>query len=519
MPSTTNDAPAVEAIGKKSLLVLLGILALAGVLRFHALGADSLWHDEIWSIEMTVGRDGQQSLLPETGVLNPAPDLLTLDPAVPWWEIWSHMRLDNHPPLYSVLLRFWREMFGSSESAVRSLSVVVSLIAILAMFDAARHFHGVRPALWAALLMALAAPQIQYAQETRSYALLLAEGMIAAAAVARLQQRGPTFIRAAILALAVTAMAITHYFAIGAIAALVIYTIIYLKGRSRPTTLAAFGCAFVLGVILWAHQFVIQWRSFASDSVSWLYDPSRHFLAVVFVRILLLPGRSLFDSTGVFQAASIILAIVFLVPLLARRRYPATIFWWLWLVGTIAPVAAEDLIHHYKQLGLIRYTLLATPAVYVLLATAAQWIGRPSAARLSWIIPAAAAFCCIVAIPKQPHRVWDWRRLADTINASRQPGELICLVGPCEDGFWDPDSLYAPLSYYLHPMPSPVVMMFDPPSGAPIPGPLTALPAPPGLWAIVGGSGSDTAWPPAHWNIDQKSDFEGIGTLEHLHHN
>ncbi len=304
MSSTTTGAPAVEAIGKKSLLVLLGILTLAGLLRFRHIGADSLWHDEIWSIEMTVGKDGQQSLLPETGVLNSPPDLLTLDPSVPWWRIWSHMRLDNHPPLYTVLLRFWREMFGSSESAVRSLSAVVSLIAILAMFDAARHFHGVRPALWAALLMALATPQIQYAQETRSYALLLAEGMIAAAAIARLQQRGPNFIRAAVFALAVTAMALTHYFAVGAIAALAIYAIIYLPSRSRRTVLAALACAFALGLLLWAQQFMIQWRSFVPDSVSWLYDPSPHFLAVAFVRILLLPGRSLFDSTGIFQAAS-----------------------------------------------------------------------------------------------------------------------------------------------------------------------------------------------------------------------
>lgn len=514
MSPTTHDAPAVEAIGKKSLLALLGILVLAGLLRFHAIGADSLWHDEIWSIEMTVGKDGQQSLLPETGVLNPAPDLLTLDPAVPWWQIWSHMRLDNHPPLYTVLLRFWREMFGSTESAVRSLSAVVSLIAILAMFDAARHLHGVRSALWATLLITLAAPQIQYAQETRSYALLLAEGMIAAAAVARLQQRGPTFIRTAVLALAVTAMALTHYFAIGAIAAIAIYAVVYLQGPARRSALIALVSAFALGLLLWAHGFLIQWHSFIPDSVSWLYDPSPHFLAMVFLRILLLPGRCLFDSKGAIQAASIILAIVFLVPLLARRRYPSAMFWWLWLVGTIAPVAAEDLIHHYKQLGLIRYTLLATPAVYVLLATAAGWIRGPR--WLTWIIPAAAAVACIAAIPRQPHRPWDWRRLADTIAASRQSGELICLVGPCDDGLWYPDGLYAPLAYYLHPMPSPVIMLFDPPANSPIPAPLTTLPAPPGLWAIVVGN-SSAAWPPPQWTIDHKSDFDGIGTLEHLH--
>ncbi len=500
------------------MLVLLAILALAAILRFHAIGADSLWHDEIWSIEMTVGHDGQQYLLPVTGVLNPSPYLVTLDPTIPWLEIWTHMRLDNHPPLYTVLLRFWREAFGMREAAVRSLSAVVSLIAILAMFDAARLRHGIQPALWACLLMAVAAPQIQYAQETRSYALLLAEGMIAAAAMARLERLGPNIMRAVVLTLAVTAMALTHYFAIGAIAALTVYTLFYLKDRSRCTAVIALASALVLGLLLWGHEFILQWHSFSADSVSWLYDPSSHFLRLTFARILLLPGRYLFDSKGPLQAASIVVAIVFLVPLLIRGRKSATMFWWLWLVGTILPVAAEDLIHHYKQLGLIRYTLLAAPAVYILLATVPQWITGPR--WLGWTIPVAVAICCIAAIPTQayhPQSHGDWRRLADTIQANRQTGEIVCLVGPCDDGLWYPDGLYAPLAYYLHPMPTPVVMMFDPPSGKPMPKLLTDLPAPPGIWAVVAGSGTDAAWPPAHWTIDQQSSFDGIGTLEHLH--
>ena len=115
MSGATSDTPPPEKLRGRLLLALLAILALAAVLRFHAIGADSLWHDEIWSIEMTVGHDGQQYLLPETGILNPAPDLLTLDPTIPWWKIWTHMRLDNHPPLYTVLLRFWREAFGMRE--------------------------------------------------------------------------------------------------------------------------------------------------------------------------------------------------------------------------------------------------------------------------------------------------------------------------------------------------------------------------------------------------------------------
>ena len=255
--------------------------------------------------------------------------------------------------------------------------------------------------------MAVAAPQIQYAQETRSYALLLTEGMIAAAAMARLERLGPNIMRAVVLTLAVTAMALTHYFAIGAIAALTVYAFFYLKVAARRKAVIALAWALVLGLLLWAHEFILQWHSFSADSISWLYDPSSHFLRLTFARILLLPGRYLFDSKGPLQAVSIILAIVFLVPLFGQRRKSAAMLWWFWLVGTILPVAAGDLIHHYKQLGLIRYTLLAAPAVYILLTTVPQWITGPR--WLGWTIPVAVAICCIAAIPRGVSSAIAWR--------------------------------------------------------------------------------------------------------------
>jgi len=119
----------------------------------------------------------------------------------PWWQIWTHMHGDTHPPLYHTMLRFWQAMFGSGEAAVRWPSVIFSMLALVALFDAVRTLNGIRPALWATGLMALAAPQIQYAQEARSYAPLLAEGMIALAAMVRLERRGPSVFWAIVLGL------------------------------------------------------------------------------------------------------------------------------------------------------------------------------------------------------------------------------------------------------------------------------------------------------------------------------
>ena len=61
----------------------------------------------------------------------------------------------------------------------RLLSVLCSLVAIAFLYDITSRLHGKTVALWAALLMAIAVPQIEYAQATRNYAFLLMSSLAA----------------------------------------------------------------------------------------------------------------------------------------------------------------------------------------------------------------------------------------------------------------------------------------------------------------------------------------------------
>jgi mannosyltransferase len=137
---------------RAAVTALLAITLLAGVLRVHNLGRDSLWEDEAASVLYTH--------LPVHVLL-----IHNVDP--------------GNPPGYRLLLKGWIAICGTSEFAVRLPSALlgtatVPLVGLLAWLLTRR----TAAALAAALLLALSPHHVYYSQEARAYALvvLLATG-------------------------------------------------------------------------------------------------------------------------------------------------------------------------------------------------------------------------------------------------------------------------------------------------------------------------------------------------------
>src|SRR5262249_13382086 len=88
--------------------------------------------------------------------------------------MWSEgLHAESSPPLYYMALGAWIQLFGSSEFALRSLSVISSSFAIVLVYILGKELLGYKRGLIAAALFAASATQIFYAQEVRPYALLL----------------------------------------------------------------------------------------------------------------------------------------------------------------------------------------------------------------------------------------------------------------------------------------------------------------------------------------------------------
>ena len=133
------------------LLPALVIVLLAAGLRFHLLGAQSLWNDE--------GNSYVQATRS-------------------FADIAANAARDIHPPGYYWLLKIWMVLTGESEFALRSLSAFASLLGVALTYALGRRLFSPLAGLAAALLVALNAFSIYYAQETRMYALLALWGVL-----------------------------------------------------------------------------------------------------------------------------------------------------------------------------------------------------------------------------------------------------------------------------------------------------------------------------------------------------
>jgi mannosyltransferase len=127
----------------RGFLILAAILCIALLLRCTMLSKESLWIDESASWRFASG-DLSQALKAEP----------------------------TNPPLYYVLLHFWINWFGASESALRSLSVLPSMGSVWLIYMLTKRLFSPSVAGLAALYQAVSSFQIFYAQEARTFSLL-----------------------------------------------------------------------------------------------------------------------------------------------------------------------------------------------------------------------------------------------------------------------------------------------------------------------------------------------------------
>ncbi|MGA2442997.1 MAG: hypothetical protein ABSH08_18750, partial [Tepidisphaeraceae bacterium] len=132
----------VRSPSRAELAILSAVLLVAAFFRLAQISAPSLWMDEIWSVEMAMGRGSLHDHLPPNVIHYDQPLLTGIDNAAPWWSICTHLSGVTHPPLYFVVLRWWIDLFGNSAAAIRSLSVIFSLAGIVVFFDLCRFLHG-----------------------------------------------------------------------------------------------------------------------------------------------------------------------------------------------------------------------------------------------------------------------------------------------------------------------------------------------------------------------------------------
>lgn len=124
---------------------LLLVVLFGAALRIIKLGAESLWLDEAYSIQVAH---------------RPLGDMV------------REVSKDVHPPLYYFALHCWIQLFGDSESSARLLSVIFGILAIPLLYKVCSLLFDRATALLSAIILAWSHLNIEFSQEARMYSLV-----------------------------------------------------------------------------------------------------------------------------------------------------------------------------------------------------------------------------------------------------------------------------------------------------------------------------------------------------------
>jgi hypothetical protein len=234
------------------LALLVPIILAGAVLRGSGLGVPSLWFDEgytAWAISL------------------------------PPHQLIRAIQVDTAPPLFYLLLKGWAAMAGRSEAALRSLSAMCSVGALLLCWLTARRLLRDRWATLAATALAAGAYMpVAYAHEARFYAMMMLLAALDFYLVLLVAERA-SLPRLALLCLSWIASLYTNnallvYVAACAAAWLAAPGLV--GRRRRIMQLAAVGSLAALAFSPWVPSLLAQHRAIAANF--WASPPSVHNL-------------------------------------------------------------------------------------------------------------------------------------------------------------------------------------------------------------------------------------------------
>ena len=344
-----------SSIANTDMLVLLGIIIVALVLRFFHLGAQSLWYDEGYSVYLA-GKNLAQ---------------ITFETAQ-----------DIQPPLYYYLLHFWMVVFGRAEIAVRGLSLLFGLLSLPLFYLLGKRLFSSTVGLLATGLAAFSPLYLWYSQEARMYTLLvmltLCSSYLLWSALEDENPRTRTW-RWIGVSVALILALYTHYFAFFVLAFQALYVLIAWRSgwhRFKPREVIVTLLAIVIAYLPWLPYLFGRYQG----DVSYWEGRLKLDEAVRKIGIVLSAGESVLESIGQWLALGFaVFALVSLVALLlfeerrgsetettpARRSHWARVIFLL--LYLLVPVILLLLTTYWTPKFNPRYAMIASPPLFVIL--------------------------------------------------------------------------------------------------------------------------------------------------------
>lgn len=157
-------------------VILISVLLVYAGLGLYYANSQGFWHDEVYTLTFLKGISAYEFQGSTIHHINTEFSLGMLHQHLAedyFIENFSTQILhEGHPPLYFILLKMWSGIFGYSELALRSFSLICGIISILVLFTLVKkQFEGSKTA-WYVLVILIANPFLFFFfSEARMYGL------------------------------------------------------------------------------------------------------------------------------------------------------------------------------------------------------------------------------------------------------------------------------------------------------------------------------------------------------------
>ncbi len=335
---------------------------------------------------------------------------------------------DFHPPLYYFLLKLWSQFFGTSEVALRSLSVLFAIGTIYLTFLITKRMFGKKVGIIAALFLATSPLHIYYSQEARMYSL---ETFFTVLSVFFFTQVGEGRKADWILfSASLVLLFFTDYLPISIILIFFIFGFLFHKKFSWWRSFLFSLVPLLLSVVLWLPIFIKQFKSgILVQSTNWADVLGR----TTFKEVLLIPdkfiiGRISIENKLLYPTLLVILVLIFgfFIGLSIKknlRREGNLIMLWLTIPTLIIIlIGLKVSILSYFRL------LFVLPAFYILLADGIDKAGKKlKYTGLAVVLLTNLVSSGVYLFNPTFHRE-DWRSLVSFIESNRTKNSQVLFV-------------------------------------------------------------------------------------------
>lgn len=345
-------------------------------------------------------------------------------------DVTGVLRRNVHLPLYFYLMHYWVQLGGTSERALRLPSAVCGTLAVLILFLVGKELFNPFVGAVGALLLGLMPEQIHFSQQARMYTLLVLLAVSSTYAILLARKYSSSAWPYLVYALVSVAGLYTHYEYLFFFAAQVAFvwlgTSLGRENRrrwllSQASVAAAFAPWLLVGMAQQkTSEEVIAWARGSLTAAAVAGE-----IATKLTRLIAVP-----EVRGGWLSVVAACALFALGAFGLRRDRP--VLWLLgsWIAFPLAGVLAMDVWLGTRAIGVMRYWMIITPALYLLMALGVQRIGKT--AWRAGAVGAIAVLLCVAAfqtasgqLRRKPDRHEALARFVDQEAAGNGPQTII----------------------------------------------------------------------------------------------